>query len=87
MANIKTSAKRDEKSKELRAKNRADKTELKTMIKKFDAAVVDGNREAAESAYKVAVKTVDRAAGKGLLHKNNAAHKKSAMATKLNEMA
>lgn len=57
------------------------------MIKKFDAAVVDGNREAAESAYKVAVKTVDRAAGKGLLHKNNAAHKKSAMATKLNEMA
>ena len=87
MANIKSYAKRDEKSKELRAKNRADKTELKTMIKKFDAAVVDGNREAAESAYKVAVKTVDRAAGKGLLHKNNAAHKKSAMATKLNEMA
>ena len=87
MANIKSSAKRDEKSKELRAKNRADKTELKTMIKKFDAAVVDGNREAAESAYKVAVKTVDRAAGKGLLHKNNAAHKKSAMAIKLNEMA
>ena len=87
MANIKSSAKRDEKSKELRAKNRADKTELKTMIKKIDAAVVDGNREAAESAYKVAVKTVDRAAGKGLLHKNNAAHKKSAMATKLNEMA
>ena len=87
MANIKSSAKRDEKSKELRAKNRADKTELKTLIKKFDAAVVDGNREAAESAYKVAVKTVDRAAGKGLLHKNNAAHKKSAMATKLNEMA
>ena len=87
MANIKSSAKRDEKSKELRAKNRADKTELKTMIKKFDAAVVDGNREAAESAYKVAVKTVDRAAGKGLLHKNNAAHKKSAMSVKLNEMA
>ena len=87
MANIKSSAKIDEKSKELRAKNRADKTELKTMIKKFDAAVVDGNREAAESAYKVAVKTVDRAAGKGLLHKNNAAHKKSAMASKLNEMA
>ena len=38
MANIKSSAKRDLKSKELRAKNRADKTELKTMVKKFDAA-------------------------------------------------
>ena len=79
MANIKSSAKRDEKSKELRAKNRAEKTELKTMIKKFDAAVADGNRDAA-------VKTVDRAAGKGLLHKNNAAHKKSAMDLKLNAM-
>lgn len=86
MANIKSSAKRDEKSKELQAKNKADKTELKTMIKKFDAAITEGNKEKAADAYKVAVKTVDRAAGKGLLHKNNAAHKKSAMAQKLNEM-
>ena len=87
MANIKSSAKRDEKSKELRAKNRAAKTELKTMVKKFDAAVVDGNKDEAVNAYKVAVKTVDSAAGKGLLHKNNAARKKSAMTRKLNEMA
>ena len=86
MANIKSSAKRDEKSKELRAKNRAEKTELKTMMKKFDAAVADGNREEAVNAYNAAAKTVDRAAGKGLLHKNNAAHKKSAMALKLNGM-
>ena len=86
MANIKSAAKRDEKSKEFRAKNRAEKTELKTMMKKFDIAVAEGNKEDASSAYKVAVKTVDRAAGKGLLHKNNAAHKKSAMATKLNQM-
>ena len=56
MANIKSSAKRDEKSKELRAKNRADKTELKTMMKKFDAAVAEGDKDAAVSAYKVAVK-------------------------------
>ena len=54
MANIKSSAKRDEKSKELRAKNRADKTELKTMMKKFDAAVAEGDKDAAVSAYKVA---------------------------------
>ena len=87
MANIKSSAKRDEKSKELNARNRAEKTELKTMMKKFDAAVAEGNQDAAVSAYKVAVKTVDSAAGKGLLHKNNAAHKKSAMTKKLNEMA
>ena len=87
MANIKSSAKRDLKSKELRAKNRADKTKLKTMVKKFDAAVAEGNKENAVNAYKVAVNTVDRAAAKGLLHKNNAAHKKSAMTTKLNELA
>ena len=90
MANIKSSAKRDEKSKELRAKNRADKTELKTMMKKFDAAVAEGDKDAAVSAYKVAVKTavktVDHAAGKGLIHKNNAAHKKSSMTAKLNEL-
>ena len=79
MANIKSSAKRDEKSKELRAKNRADKTELKTMMKKFDAAVAEGDKDAAVSAYKVAV-------GKGLIHKNNAAHKKSSMTAKLNEL-
>ena len=87
MANIKSSAKRDLKSKELRAKNRADKPEPKTTMKKFDTPIAEGNSETAVRAYKVAVKTVDRAAGKGLLHKNNAAHKKSAMANKLNEMA
>ena len=48
MANIKSSAKRDEKSKELRAKNRADKTELKTMMKKFDAAVAEGDKDAGQ---------------------------------------
>lgn len=86
MANIKSSAKRDEKSKEFRAHNRAEKTELKTKMKKFEAAVAEGNKETAADAYKEAVKFVDRAAGKNLLHKNNAANKKSAMAKKLNEL-
>ena len=86
MANIKSSAKRDEKSKELRAKNRAEKTALKTDVKKFEAAVAGGDKTAAADAYKVAASTIDRAAGKNLLHKNNAAHKKSAMAKKLNEL-
>lgn len=86
MPNIKSAAKRDEKSKQLRAKNRADKTALKTVIKKFDAAVEGGEKEAAVQSYKVAVKAVDKAAAKGLLHKNNAAHKKSAMTLKLNKM-
>ena len=44
MPNIKSAMKRDEKSKELKAKNRADKTELKTAIKKFDTAVAEGTK-------------------------------------------
>ena len=62
MPNIKSSAKRDQLAKARNAKNRAEKTALKTMVKKFDAAVAEGNKEAAVSAYKVAVKAVDKAA-------------------------
>ena len=49
--------------------------------------MAEGNRSEADAAYKVAVKAVDQAAAKGLLHKNNAAHKKSAMTVKLNKLA
>jgi small subunit ribosomal protein S20 len=83
MPNIKSAEKRVLIAKERNARNKAAKSELKTSLKKFDAAVTEGNREAAESAYKVAVKTVDQAASKGLIHKNNAAHKKSSLTTKL----
>lgn len=86
MPNIKSAMKRDAKSKEQNIVNKAKKTALKTTLKKFDAAVAEGNKEAAAETYKVAVKTVDRAAGQGLIHKNNAAHKKSAMASKINSM-
>ena len=60
---------------------------FKTTIKKFDAAATEGNKENAEAAYKAAVKTVDRAVSKGLLHKNNAARKKSSMASKMNALS
>ena len=86
MPNIKSSKKDVISSKIAYEKNKADKSELKTNLKKFDAAVAEGNRDAAVSTYKVAVQAVDRAAGKGLIHKNNAAHKKSAMAQKMNEL-
>ena len=67
-------------------RNKADKSALKTALKKFEAAAAEGNRTEAEGAYKVAVKSVDKAAAKGILHKNNAAHKKSAMTLKLNHI-
>ena len=86
MPNIKSSAKRDALAKERNAKNKAEKSALKTAVKKFQAAVNDGDKEAAASTYKAAVKAVDKAAGKNLIHKNNAANKKSKMAAKLNAM-
>ena len=64
----------------------AAKTLLKTNLKKFDAAIAEGDRETAVSAYKVAVKTVDHAASKHLIHKNCAANKKSKLTLKLNDM-
>ena len=84
MANIKSSAKRASLIQKATAKNRAAKSLMKTNNKKFDAAVAENDREAAENAYNTAVKTVDRAATKKLIHKNKAARRKSSMTRKLN---
>ena len=86
MPNIKSASKRVLLSQKAAAKNKAAKSLLKTNIKKFDAAVSADERDSAESAYRVAVKTVDRAATKGLIHKNKAARRKSALTQKLNGM-
>ena len=87
MPNIKSAKKRVLIAEVRNARNKAAKSELKTAIKKFEAAVAEGNRSEADVAYKVAVKAVDKAAAKGLLHKNNAANKKSSMTIKLNKLA
>ena len=86
MPNIKSAEKRVLVGKIRNERNKAEKSRMKTNLKKFDAAVAEGNREAAESAYKVAVKSVDHVASKGIIHKNNAANKKSGMAARLNAM-
>ena len=87
MANIKSSKKDVISSKIAYEKNKANKSVLKTNLKKFDAALESGDKAAAEAAYKVAVKAVDQAVVKGVLHKNNAARKKSSMTLKVNNMA
>jgi len=84
MANIKSSAKRALLIEKQTAKNKAAKSLIKTNTKKFNAAAAEGNQEAAGSAYKTAVKTIDRAATKGLIHRNKAARRKSALTKKLN---
>jgi small subunit ribosomal protein S20 len=87
MPNIKSAKKRVLVSKANNERNKMDKSELKTTLKKFDAAVAAGDHEQADSAYQAAVKTVDQAVNKGILHKNNAARKKSSMTLKMNKLA
>ena len=86
MANIKSSKKRILVSKARNARNKARKSELRTYLKKFDQAVLNSDKAAAEEAYKVAVKSVDRAVSKGILHRNTAARKKSRLTLKLNAL-
>ena len=87
MPNIKSSKKDVIQSKIAYEKNKANKTALKTVLKKFDAALESGDRTAAEAAYKLAVKAVDQAINKGIMNKNAAARKKSSMTLKLNKLA
>ena len=86
LPNIKSAKKRVLVAEARNARNKAEKSALKTAIKKFEAAAVDGDRTEAEGTYKVAVKAIDKAAAKGLMHKNNAAHNKSALTLKLNKI-
>ncbi len=87
MPNIKSAKKRVLVNETKAIQNKAARSALKTTLKKFDAAVAEGNRSEADGAYKVAVKAVDKAVAKGLLHKNNAANKKSSLTIKLNKLA
>lgn len=86
LPNVKSAKKRVLVNETKARQNKMAKSALKTTLKKFDAAVADGNRSEADIAYKVAVKAVDKAADRGLIHRNNAANKKSAMTLKLNAM-
>ena len=87
MPNIKSAKKRVEIASIKTLRNRMIKTGLKNAFKKFDAAVAGGDKEAATAAYKFAVKKIDQAVCKGLVHKNKAARKKSQFTLKLNAMA
>ena len=86
MANIKSSAKRAQLIEKSTVKNKSAKSLIKTNTKKFNAATQGNDNEAANEAYVSAVKTIDRAATKNLIHKNKAARRKSAMTRKLNSM-
>ena len=86
MPNIKSAKKRVLVTKTKTLQNKMFKTALKTDIKKYQAALAAGDVEAAQATYKVAVKKIDQAAARGIIHKNAAAHKKSQFTKALNNM-
>ncbi len=82
MPNIKSAQKRVKVTAIKTARNKACNSALKTAIKKANAAI-DASSADKEEAVRLAVKKIDQAAAKGILHKNTAAHRKSALALKL----
>ena len=87
MANIKSAKKRILVNRSKALRNQMAKSQLKTFIKKFKSAVEAGDKNAALELYPVVIKKIDQAVVRGLIHKNNAAHKKSELTLKLNAMA
>ena len=86
MANIKSQIKRNKQNEKAHQRNKAVKSELRTHVRKFREAVESGNVEAATSALQVASRKLDKAVSKGVIHKNQAANRKSAIAKKLVEL-
>ena len=82
MANIKSQIKRNATNEKRRLRNKAVKSELKTYVRSFREAAAAGDKEAAETALRVASKKLDKAVSKGVIHSNQAANRKSAMAKK-----
>ncbi|MDN5765659.1 MAG: 30S ribosomal protein S20 [Humibacillus sp.] len=82
MANIKSQIKRIKTNAKRTERNRAVKSELRTWNRKFREAAATGDKDAAADALKTASKKLDKAVSKGVIHQNQAANKKSAMAKK-----
>jgi small subunit ribosomal protein S20 len=80
VANIKSQIKRIGTNKKAQERNKAVKSELKTAIRATKAAILSGDKTKASAALTVAGKKLDKAASKGVIHKNQAANRKSAIA-------
>lgn len=80
VANIKSQLKRIKTNRKATERNKAVKSELKTWIRKFREAAASGDADSAKEALKVASTKLDKAVSKGVIHANQAANKKSAMA-------
>jgi small subunit ribosomal protein S20 len=83
VANIKSQIKRNKTNLKAQERNRAVKSELKTLVRKTREAIASGDKEAAEGALKLASVKLDKAVSKGVVHKNQAKNRKSAIAKKV----
>ena len=87
MANIKSAKKRVKVIEKKTLRNKMIKSEIKTVIKKLEAAIASGDKAAAEAALLVVTSKLDKAAAKGVYHKNMVSRKVSRMAAAVNKMA
>ena len=82
MANIKSQIKRNKQNEAARQRNKAVKSSLKTSVRKFREAAAAGDSDQAKTLMRDASRQLDKAVSKGVIHANQAANKKSAMASK-----
>jgi small subunit ribosomal protein S20 len=83
VANIKSQIKRNRQNEKRRMRNKAVKSSLKTAIRKFNETAATGDAEAATTLLLAATRKLDKAVSKGVIHKNQAANRKSAIAKRL----
>ncbi|ANH40225.1 30S ribosomal protein S20 [Nocardioides dokdonensis FR1436] len=82
MANIKSQIKRNKQNEKAHERNKAVKTSLRSAVRKFREAAEAGDKDIAVAANREAARKLDKAVSKGVIHKNQAANRKSAMAKK-----
>jgi small subunit ribosomal protein S20 len=86
VANIKSQIKRNRTNEKARVRNKGVKSSLRTAVRRFREAADAGDRDEAMTAMTAAARKLDKAAGKGVIHPNQAANKKSAMAVRVNSL-
>lgn len=87
MANIKSQMKRNRQNKKLRARNRVYRGSARTTVRNARIAITSSDVEEARAETMLALKALDKAASKGVIHKNNAARRKSRLMQQLNKLS
>jgi small subunit ribosomal protein S20 len=85
LANIKSQIKRNRQNEQARVRNKSVRSALKTYARRVRESVATGDQEAAEAALRRANRAYDRAASKGVIHRNNAANHKARLARSVNQ--